>query len=246
MGRFFYLLNQGQEPKTQEVEMLIKRYLSDTNGAGETPPETQDTLPGGAQDTPPVQDTGTDTPPTTGGSKGQLSELMTDQPQADNVNDLPDWAQKLVKELRSENASHRQAKKKAEKDADEAARKAAEEQGKYKELYEQELAKREAAEMQAQMLELDALKSKVAAEVGLPQELATRLAGETEDEIKADAQAVLAALPKSTLDNDAARGTGGTGTQTPTMSEEEIKEFAARYGVDPRYVKPEHFKLPKK
>lgn len=219
--------------------MLIKRYLSDANGAGTIPPETeqvQDT------ETTPVQDTGTKTEITGGGTKGALSDLQPDQQPSETVNDLPDWAQKLIKELRGENASHRKAKKQAETEAEVATRKAAEEQGKYKELYETELAKREAAEMQAKCLELDALKSKVAAEVGLPQQLASRLAGETEDEIKADAQVVLAALPKSTIGNDAQQGIGGI-SQAPTMSEEEIKEFAARYGVDAKFVKPENFRI---
>jgi len=221
--------------------MLIKRYLSDTNGAGETPPE-----PAQDAETMPAQDAGTETETTAeGGTKGALSDLQSGQ-QPETVDALPDWAQTLIKELRGENASHRKAKKQAETDAEIATRKAAEEQGKYKELYEEELTKREAAEMQAKCLELDALKSKIATEVGLPQELASRLAGETEDEIKADAQVVLAALPKSTIGNDAQQGTGGTGTQTPTMSEEDIKEFAARYGVDPRFVKPENFRLQKR
>ena len=226
--------------------MLLKRYLSDSGGAGATPPPAI-TPPGGAQD--PAQDAGGDKgkpPEPPGGSKGDLSELQQDQGQAGGVDNLPEWAQKLIKELRGESAAHRKAKKEAETAAELAARQAAEEQGKFKELYEQEMDKREKAEAETKRLELDALKSKVAVEVGLPAPLAARLQGETEDELKADAQAVLAVLPKSTIDNDAQQGTGGAATQTPTMSEEEIKEFAARMGVDPKYVKPENFKIAKK
>lgn len=232
--------------------MLLKRYLSDSTGgnAPDKAGQAQDagsTSPGGTQDNNPAQDAGADKKPETpGGSKGTLSDLQsTDQGQADTVDNLPEWAQKLIKELRGENANHRQAKKQAETAAEEAARKAAEEQGKFKELYEKEMAKREAAEAEAKRLEQDALKTKVATEVGLPPQLAARLQGETEDELKADAQAVLALLPKHTLDNDAGRGTGSSGTQTPQMSEEEIKEFAARMGVDPKYVKSEDFRLKK-
>jgi len=216
---------------------MFNRYLSDATGAGETPPDTE-----AAQDA----SLETTTPPEEGQTPAQDATPAGAQAAPDSMNDLPDWAQKLIKELRGENASHRKAKKQAETEAEKATRKAAEEQGKYKELYETELAKREAAEMQTQMLELDALKSRIAAEVGLPQELASRLAGETEDEIKVDAQTVLAALPKTALSNDAIQGTGGIGTQTPTMSDEEIQEFAARYGVDAKFVKPEHFKLQKR
>jgi hypothetical protein len=73
---------------------------------------------------------------------------------ADEVGQLPEWTQKLIKELRSENAKHRKAKTQAEK-AEEAAKQAAlAEQGKYKELNER---------LQAQLDE--ALASKEAAEL---------------------------------------------------------------------------------
>ena len=219
---------------------MFNRHLSDANGAGATDGTTPDAE--AAQDA----SLETTTPPEEGQTPAQDATPAGAQAAPDSMNDLPDWAQKLIKELRGENASHRKAKKQAETEAEKATRKAAEEQGKYKELYETELAKREAAEMQAKCLELDALKSKVAAEVGLPQELASRLAGETEDEIRADAQVVLAALPKMALSNDASQGTGMASTATPAMTEEEKQEFAARMNVDPRYVKDEHFKLPKK
>jgi len=222
--------------------MLIRRYFSDGSGSGGDAAETENEQVQDAsseQENEGAQDAPEQETAAPGGSQ-------QDQSQAGSVDELPDWAQRLVKELRSENASHRKAKRQAETEAEAAARKAAEEQGKFKELYEKELAKREAAEAEAKRLELDALKSKVATEVGLPPALASRLAGETEDEIRADAQAVLAALPKQSLDNDANRGTGGSGGQAVQMSDEEIKEFAARMGVDPKYVKPEHFRIAKK
>lgn len=50
--------------------------------------------------------------------------------------------------------------------------------------------KLDAADKKVKDLETDALKTKVAIEKGLPLELRSRLAGQTEDEIKADAEAL--------------------------------------------------------
>ena len=154
------------------------------------------------------------------------------------IDELPEWARALVSDLRKENASHRQAKKKAQREAEAAARRAAEEQGKFKELYEAEVKRREEAEAARVKLELDALKSRIANEIGLPAEFANRLDGDTEDELRADAQVLLAALPKPQAQLDAARGTNAGGHPI-VVSEEEINEFAARMGVHPKFVRPE-------
>lgn len=57
------------------------------------------------------------------------------------------------------------------------------------------LEKLQAQEAAAKAAQLDALRLKVGQEVGLPPALASRLQGSTAEEIKADAEAVLAALP---------------------------------------------------
>ena len=170
---------------------------------------------------------------------------QSEKQELSTMDQLPKWAQDLVKGLRSENATHRTAKKKAESDAQAAERKVAEEQGKFKELYEAAVAKQEAAEAKAKGLELDALKTKVAAAVKLPAGLAARLQGETEEELTEDAKLLAASLPKPSFETDAGKGTGGDGG-VPEMTDAEKQEFAAQLGVDPKYVEAASFQLPKK
>lgn len=206
--------------------------------AGNTPPGGGDQ----ASVTPPPVDPGqaaaggTNQPPPPAGS-GQAA--------ADSVDQLPEWAKKLIGDLRGENAGHRTAKKKAESDVQAAERKAAEEQGEYKKLYEAAVAKQEEAEAKAKGLELDALKTKVAAAVKLPAELAGRLQGETEEELTEDAKLLAAALPKPSFETDAVKGTGGDGGP-PELTDADKLEFANRFGVDPQYVEAASFQLPKK
>ena len=170
---------------------------------------------------------------------------QSEKQELSTMDQLPKWAQDLVKGLRSENATHRTAKKKAESDAQAAERKAAEEQGKFKELYEAAVAKQEAAEAKAKGLELDALKTKVAAAVKLPAGLAARLQGETEEELTEDAKVLAASLPKPSFETDAGKGTGGDGG-VPEMTDADKQEFGNKYGVEPQYVKAENFQLSKK
>ena len=221
--------------------MLINRYLSQNGGAGspqaDGAPDAQPTVP------PPAGDAGGSV---TGAPKPPPATSPAPAPAAGNVEELPEWAKALIGDLRKENAGHRTAKKKVETEAEDAARKAAEEQGKFKDLYEAEVAGRKAAEAEATHLRLEALKTAVASKVGLPAGLASRLQGEDEASMEQDAKLLVASLTRQTVTNDAAQGTGGTGSQTPTMTDEEIKEFAARMGVDPKFVKPEMFKLPTK
>jgi hypothetical protein len=130
---------------------------------------------------------------------------------------------------------------KATKAAEEAQRKAAEEQGEYRKLYEAEKASREAAIAEMKAIQVKNLKHQIAADVGLPNGLASRLQGETEEEIKADAEALLATLPKTTapkLDG----GAGGVRTDKPAKSEDEIKELAALYGVSVEHLRNQFIK----
>jgi len=134
-----------------------------------------------------------------------------------------------LKRLRADQA-------KMAKAAEDAQRQAAEEQGKYKELYEAEKAQREAAIAAMKDIQVKGLKQQVASEIGLPNGLALRLQGETEDEIRADAAALFATLPKAgapKLDG----GAGGVRTDKPAKSDEEIQELAAVYGVSAEYLR---------
>lgn len=81
------------------------------------------------------------------------------------------------------------------------------------ERYEQEKAKREA-------LERDLLRSHVALAKGLPAELASRLQGETEEELAADADALLALVtpqPAGPPRASATQGAPGSGPKDPLL-----------------------------
>lgn len=114
---------------------------------------------------------------------------------------LPDWvndpkrAYEAVQEARREAAKYRTEKNAAETKLNQklTAEQQAEqdrlaEQNEFKTLWEQEKTKREAAEAASQKAALDALRVTVGTAYGLPVELAARLVGATEDELKADAE----------------------------------------------------------
>lgn len=119
--------------------------------------------------------------------------------------------------------AEREARKKAEKDAKDAKaeldrinrektdaeRKAAEEQGNYKKLYEDLLKEHDTLKTTAEKEKRDALRTKIASEFNLPSDLAERLAGETEADLKADAEK-LAKLVKAPSAPNTETGTNGT------------------------------------
>lgn len=75
----------------------------------------------------------------------------------------------------------------------------AEKQRQEAEMSETDKLKRALEEREAELnrLQLDNLKRAIAQETGLPPALATRLQGSTEDELKADAKALLETIPKA-------------------------------------------------
>lgn len=127
------------------------------------------------------------------------------------------------------------AESKALKAREDAERKAAEEQGKFKELYEQLQTRLEETERAKRDLELGQLKRAAADKVGLPAALAERLRGETADELERDAKEVLAALPKPGAPNI---NNGVGGQNAGSMDEARRLEYAARLGVNPKYFRP--------
>ncbi len=126
----------------------------------------------------------------------------------DNV---PDWvkndpakAYKEIQKLRRGEAEHRSKAADAQKKLDErvtaeqqAEQKKLVEQNEFKTLYEKSEAARIKAEADAQVATIKALRVSVAVSVGLPVELATRLQGANEEELKADAEALKALIPAS-------------------------------------------------
>lgn len=143
--------------------------------------------------------------------------------QAEDLDALPTWAQRMVRDLRRENASHRKQVESAEKSA-------AEQQGKFQELYEKEQQERKALEAKLRDLELSDVRRKAGVKYGLPDALAARLRGDDEDAIFADAKIVAAALPKQVAANDARNGTGAA-TAPETFGGMTLDQVAQRYGI---------------
>lgn len=103
-----------------------------------------------------------------------------------------EWAntQAALKKANAEAAKYRKAAEAAGQ-----AQKAQEEA----EMTELQKATKRLAELEAeiQRRELDDKKRAIAVKVGLPDVLATRITGETDEELEADARAILEALPKA-------------------------------------------------
>lgn len=128
----------------------------------------------------------------------------------------------------------------AERKATEATKKATEaaqaqslrEQGEFKTLFEQAQAKLQEAEQRAKALEIAGIRRDVAARLQLPVGLVDRLRGDTDEEITADAQALLAALPKPAAPNINAGDVGGkTQTLPGGITEAALREQAVRLNV---------------
>jgi len=170
-----------------------------------------------------TQDVGTDSQP---------AEQKTEA----TVGNLPDWAQSIIKELRQENAKHRTANKTAENEAKRAEELRLVEQGKVQEAYEQVRSELDAAKQAAADAETRRIKAVIAHRHNLPEVLLDRLKGETEEDMEADALALLEALPAAeppkpaVSGNDAIAGTGGT-EPTGGLSDADIRRMAATYGV---------------
>lgn len=133
--------------------------------------------------------------------------------------ELPDWvkdptrAYEEIKKLREEAASHRTASKTLEQrlaEIESATTKARErelaEQSKWKELAEERERKLAEFEARFKQQEVRYIRAEVAASFGLPKALADRLVGDTEDALRKDAEALIAALglDKSQVDAPAA------------------------------------------
>lgn len=104
----------------------------------------------------------------------------------------------------------------------EAERKAAEEAGNYKVLYEKLQTEHQALKDDLAKKEHDALRTKVAAEFNLPTDLAERLAGTTEADLKADAEK-LAKLVKTPAAPNTETGNNGGPKQSPVEKPDPLK-----------------------
>ena len=138
-------------------------------------------------------------------------------------------ADRLVKERAKADAQAIKAREDAE-------RKAAEEQGEFRKLYEK--AQQQIAETNAklQAAEIASIKRDVAARLNMPSALASRLQGEDESAIEADAKELMAALPKPTAPNinsGAGVGNAPRGNLPAGVTEASLRDQAVRLGVNP-------------
>jgi len=149
------------------------------------------------------------------------------QPQAaGTVDELPEWAQELIGDLRKENATHRKAKKAAEKQAQEAEEARLAEEKKFQELAEKRAQERDEALARLAAKELELLKREVAQVAGLPAELAERLQGETREELEADAEALKKLMPPPSEEGrtpGAPAGPKRSGKSTPEVKSPGIR-----------------------
>jgi len=126
-----------------------------------------------------------------------------------------------------------EAEAKARTDAE---RKAAEEQGEFKKLAESLRAELEQERAARKAAEIAGMRRDVAARQQLPAGLADRLRGETQEEIEADAELLLRALPKPAAPNiNAGPATGGS--KPNEFAGIDIDNLAARLGVSAKYAK---------
>ena len=156
----------------------------------------------------------------TGAEPGQQTEPARTFSQAD--------VDRIVAE-RLERAE-RKAADKAEKARQDAEAQALKEQGKFQELYQKAQADLERLAAEKRALELAALRRDAAAKHQLPAVLVDRLRGETAEELDADAQQLLAALPKPAAPDINAGNAAGKAA-SGVYGGLSAQEFAARFGV---------------
>jgi hypothetical protein len=138
-------------------------------------------------------------------------------------------ADRLVKERTKADAQAAKAREDAE-------RKAAEEQGEFRKLYEKAQQQITETEARLKAAEIASIKRDVAARLNMPVALASRLQGEDESAIEADAKELMAALPKPAAPNiNSSAGTGNAPrVNLPAgITEASLRDQAVRLGVNP-------------
>lgn len=171
---------------------------------------------------------------------GSTKNVQEEQ-QAGTVQELPDWAQTHIKELRQENAKHRTAKKTADKAAQEKDEERLAAQEKWQELAEQRgtrVTELESVEEQAKRY------SKALGEVleqmrkDVPDHIVALL-DKIEDPVEQmqwlTNNAEVLGKPKPSKIDAATRGVD---SEEVPASQEEVEAFAAQYDLDPRFVDP--------
>ena len=166
---------------------------------------------GGGGADPPVTDPPADPP-------------VTDPP--DKGNEPKDVPYKRFSEINTENSTLKAELEKRDQAEVDRKKKQDEDDGKWKDLYEQEQSKNSE-------LTLKTLRTDVAIEIGLPLDLAGRLVGGTKEELVADAQKLLEVVgieeadpkkpPRKGVPKANSRKSGNTTFDLDDMSPEEIR-----------------------
>lgn len=187
--------------------------------AGDDPQAGKDQDPGQAP-------TSTDAPPA--GSEG--GQPAADPQAAGSVDELPEWAQTLVGDLRKENAAHRKKAKSAEQAAQEAEEARLAEERKWQELAEKRAKERDKALAQLEAEKLARMRQEVAQAAGLPVEMAERLQGETREKLEADAKKLKDLMPESPSTPGAPTGPRRGAPKTPAPDDlVDKKKASGRY-----------------
>lgn len=173
------------------------------------------------------------------------SEVTTEQTQAgtsaETVNTDTDSQEHMIPKSRFDaiNDELKQLKKLAaqeQKQRETAEAERLKEQGKYEQLFQKAQAELEQERQRAKALEIAGIRRDVAARLQLPVGLVDRLRGDTEDEIEADAKALLAALPKPQAPNINAGDASAKGKPS-ILDGMDIDNLAARLGISAKYAK---------
>ena len=168
---------------------------------------------------------------------GQQTEQ--EQPNSEHAHALsPEQLRAELEAARKEAASYRTKLRQTEKQATDAEAKRLAEQGEYRTLYESVKAKADAADALQERLDAITAQAQAANErriAAIPEAMKS-LVPEYDDPLKLaawlDANAAVFSRPTPPpLDGRA----GGNGTPA-VVTEDEVNEYAARWGIDPRHI----------
>lgn len=180
----------------------------------------------------PDEKTGLDAPTPSAPAAGTTPAQGTEQP--GKIEDLPTWAQSLVKELRDEAASRRLALKRQEDENAKATQARLAEEGKWKELAEAraaEAAKLMPYQQRAEALEKIISESNARRIAQVPEMLRPLIPNLPAEQLASYLDQNWALLQrKPAPEIDLGAGSGGSGMSALTDDE---KQMAARFGLTP-------------
>ena len=182
--------------------------------------------------------TGQEATPNTQEGQGQAVELEQSKAEQDASAWTLEKAEARLKELNAENAKWHKRFREVEKAKTDAEAAVMAEQGKYKELYQSAKAKADAADALQERLDAITAQAQAANErriAAIPDGMKS-LVPEYDDPLKLaawiDANAAVFSRPTPPpLDGRA----GGNGTPA-TVTDDEVNEYAARWGLNPQHI----------